>query len=66
MAQIVIEADCGFVVAHGDLAALERAIEKLLDKKVQLQMAENAKKVFVEKYEKTLVVAQYEKLLESL
>lgn len=66
MAQIVIEADCGFVVAHGDLAALERAIAKLLDKKVQLQMAENAKKVFVEKYEKTLVVAQYEKLLESL
>jgi glycosyltransferase involved in cell wall biosynthesis len=66
-ARVVREAECGLVVAPGDVAGVLNALERLrTDSALCRAMGDRARRLFEERYDLPIVVAQWRELLEEL
>lgn len=65
LASTILDSQCGFVVAHGDVQALR---QKILDLKsnysLAKQMSENARQLYEKEFGRTRSVSQYYQLLK--
>lgn len=67
IAQDVIQNNSGFVVKNGDSKALAEYITKLKnDKDMASRMSQNARKIFMSKYEKEICLTKYHSLIAQL
>lgn len=60
VANIIEENNCGYVVAPGDAAGVEKAILELMGNRARMKiMGENARRVFIKKYDRTKQTEAY-------